>query len=632
MDNNEGQTIWNNKIFSDSNENIPNIDNDFQTENMIRKIKNTKNKKKNIENYKNMELLENIYENDDEKDEKDDNDQDEKEEENPPAQKKGKKTLKDSSLREKYSNKNPLGLRDSDYDGLDSGDKGKTGPINNFIRFINNIFTPLDDFNENKAKYIAEILSNHTNTKNDVKIIKKYMALFESIIMAYLFTYSYIYITFYKNITDKELKLKIFDIFHGDLFKNMSENTSNKFLKAIYSNMDKIFRYPLLIIENFLWIFFKYIPIKINNLHILVLFIFSFLIFTIFHSSSNLKTFITDALRFNMKNKSVAMISGAIILLFLYECFDIFNIPVIKTIKDLFSMNSEEIQKDGKEIIHKTNSVRKLFMMPYIVLFVGFIQFFIVSTVGVPIFGVLFTLLFLIAGSFIFTYTFFYDRNINIFDVFKKIDVFIATDYNLDFQPDRNDLSNTQRFQLILQRIIATISANIFYIALIITLIISIGDYFKNINSSTLRINLLFISMIFIFIACNFVYITSEYKLEKYSHEKNVTIKKNEEVTQEQENNFEKILKSPTEFVSNIKNLVSPPANEVTNNTHIPNPLQKIQLNTGDLTKNLTQNLTNMISKPSSENTTVEPNTPTEKKNHLEIAKNLLSGIMSNKV
>jgi hypothetical protein len=55
------KTIWNNSLFSDRYKTQSNSDENFQTMNMIYKIKKIKkNKKPKLENYKGIELLQNI--------------------------------------------------------------------------------------------------------------------------------------------------------------------------------------------------------------------------------------------------------------------------------------------------------------------------------------------------------------------------------------------------------------------------------------------------------------------------------------------------------------------------------------------------------------------------------------------
>ena len=167
------KTIWNNSLFSDRYKTQSNIDENFQTMNMIYKIKKIKkNKKPKLENYKGIELLQNI--NDVEKEQ-------EKEINNEPVIEGFKKKKKKSRV----TTDNFLGLSDEHFDGVDTPSKKDNSKDPRVIlsNFIDNIFKKIDNFNYNKAYLFARAFSGTKPEKSDVLVVKKYIGWFETILL-----------------------------------------------------------------------------------------------------------------------------------------------------------------------------------------------------------------------------------------------------------------------------------------------------------------------------------------------------------------------------------------------------------------------------------------------------------------
>ena len=206
MDENN-KSIWNKKK-KNREDKIEYIDETFQTMNMIEKIKKIKKNKKNkpIENYKNIELLQNIYEVTN--DEKQSNNKEKNIEKN-----------KQNNIKN-IDNKEPF--TDDDYDGIDRDKETKVDdtPKAKLIQFVDKTFNAIDEFNYNKAKLIARIFSDKKETENDVLLLKKYIAMFETITLSYFVSYNWFYFMFYDKENNKNNKIQN----GGDIAKTVLKN------------------------------------------------------------------------------------------------------------------------------------------------------------------------------------------------------------------------------------------------------------------------------------------------------------------------------------------------------------------------------------------------------------------------
>jgi len=171
------QTIWNKELFSNKQPE-KNIDDDnFQTMNMIYKIKKIKKSKKpKIENYKQIETFDTLHVNE------------------PIIE--GARNKSGASV----SDPDFLGLPDKDYDGVDKPDKGiKDDPRKQLKAGVDKIFKKIDKFNYEKAKLVAIAFSGSKNPpQNDVNIIKKYIAWFETILISYFACYNWFFLMYYR--------------------------------------------------------------------------------------------------------------------------------------------------------------------------------------------------------------------------------------------------------------------------------------------------------------------------------------------------------------------------------------------------------------------------------------------------
>ena len=201
--NTTNKTNWIKKkkiVFSDSSNNI---NENFQIMNMKQRVLNAFKAKKAKalyqENYKNIELLENIYEpsnNDD---------------------------LSQNPVIENFN--------DSEHDGIDKPDpkrsKSKVG--NPLLNFFDDLFERIDKFNYKQAKLIATILSNKTNSGNDILLIKYYIALFETIGFSYFACYNWFYFMFYCEVTSNENSDTLITQKGGGILSTMGEGA--KYIK-----------------------------------------------------------------------------------------------------------------------------------------------------------------------------------------------------------------------------------------------------------------------------------------------------------------------------------------------------------------------------------------------------------------
>uniref|UniRef100_A0A6C0KIP5 Uncharacterized protein n=1 Tax=viral metagenome TaxID=1070528 RepID=A0A6C0KIP5_9ZZZZ len=178
------QTIWNKELFSNKQPEKMKEDDNFQTMNMIYKIKNIKKSKKpKPENYKKIEAFDTILVNE------------------PIIE--GAKNKSDIGKKKSdvaVDDPNFLGLPDKDYDGVDTPDKGVSDdPRKQLKAGVDQIFKKIDKFNYEKAKFVSIAFSGSKNpSENDVNIVKKYIAWFETILFSYFACYNWFFLMYYR--------------------------------------------------------------------------------------------------------------------------------------------------------------------------------------------------------------------------------------------------------------------------------------------------------------------------------------------------------------------------------------------------------------------------------------------------
>jgi hypothetical protein len=474
------KTIWNNSLFSDRYKTQSNSDENFQTMNMIYKIKKIKkNKKPKLENYKGIELLQNI--NDVEKDQ-------EKEINNEPI-------IEGLKSRVTTDDPNFLGLPDKDFDGVDKPSKkdNSKDPRVMLSNFIDNIFKKIDKFNYNKAYLFARAFSGTKPERSDVMVVKKYIGWFETILLSYFACYNWFFLMYYRyNHNDNDnvepellghrYKTPILDTYD---FQNKSFSRID-FWGMIYKFINYFFIYCLMFVEYLQNIMMEKIPNIckiIFNLKGCFIIVFIIMLFFIQYCSKWLFTFLKDILKGNTNNIVIGMMFFILILGYFFGTY-----------------NFGYIVKTPGYTFH---SFADFFMGLPFSLITAFMRFIFIMLTSVPIGGILcvfyilyqsfFGILFNVGITSIFGIT------SNQKNIFEKINEFIKDNNESKKSPIKNVLNFTvDRF----------LYSNVLSITFMIIFICAIADYVKPkfIKNDNLRFNLIIITISFILF---FIYIIS---------------------------------------------------------------------------------------------------------------------------
>jgi hypothetical protein len=472
------KTIWNNSLFSDRYKTQSNSDENFQTMNMIYKIKKIKkNKKPKIENYKGIEPLQNI--NDVEKDQ-------EKEINNEPI-------IEGLKSRVTTDDPNFLGLPDKDFDGVDTPSKKDNSKDPRVIlsNFIDNIFKKIDKFNYNKAYLFARAFSGTKPEKSDVMVVKKYIGWFETILLSYFACYNWFFLMYYRynhndNVEPELLghryKTPILDTYD---FQNKSFSRID-FWGMIYKFINYFFIYCLMFVEYLQNIMMEKIPNIckiIFNLKGCFIIVFIIMLFFIQYCSKWLFTFLKDILKGNTNNIVIGMMFFILILGYFFGTY-----------------NFGYIVKTPGYTFH---SFADFFMGLPFSLITAFMRFIFIMLTSVPIGGILcvfyilyqsfFGILFNVGITSIFGIT------SNQKNMFEKMNEYIKDNNESKKSPIKNALN------FIVDRFLYS---NVLSITFMIIFICAIADYVKPkfIKNDNLRFNLIIITISFILF---FIYIIS---------------------------------------------------------------------------------------------------------------------------
>ena len=426
----ERRTTWNRETFSNDS-NHSKEDENFQTINMNYKIERIKKDKKRrkVENFKNIEPLENIHE-----------------------------PLTNFELCK-------------DYDGVEkecekdeSGEKG--GANESFAPSVKDFFGVFDTFNYNKAKMLAQVLSNNTQTESDVLILKKYIALFEIVLLSYFFAYNLFFIMFYRDeyglfIHDRMWKLD------GTYVKNESQTN------PLFIPIDWVFGYAIKFGELLQKILFNFIPKMSSFFNPSSCFIFLFLslIYILENSVSSIKQFFLSIAEGDLGNPWVVLFFGILIFNIATSAFDIFNINTAT-----YSMSW----------------IRNFVLfLPWSILMV-IVQFIVIMIVSVPIGVILCAIMFVYFCVFLIPYALYYGDFTRLSLIFKKITFFIEKNNasNIHADPETGELSFYNKVKFVLNAISDFLYVYILYIVYLFVIVFALIDYLYNIKSSNLKMSL----------------------------------------------------------------------------------------------------------------------------------------------
>lgn len=483
---NDSKTKWNKKkSFSDSSNNF---DENFQTINMIQKIKKAKKQKKgtlNVENFKNIEMLQNIYD------------------------------VSNNEIPKEDSKKE--GFKDNDYDGIDRvKDPVRDDSVKySLINFIDKMFDNIDKFNYSKAKWLASVFSHKTETNSDVIILKKYIALFETIGFSYFVTYNWFFYMFYK------IKVK-----NGDSSEEESEQSS------ISGFMDKInpfkkeeeltdenshFERPkqpqfsrkaigeasrTWIVLDLYTVFFEFIIIYteyfqafmttilpflgsvFNNKTSFILLFLSF-IYVIFNYLATLRNIILSALNMDFKNLIVAIMFIVLLVVYLPSAW----FPAK-------SNRESDIASSAAKQSFIGNSIYILF--PFVIW--RLLRGFITLLITIPIGSFLLTAYFVFYSLFGMA-SYYYFNPVRTYKEFMEMYMYIKKSKSpLEEKENIDDLNYLQRFLIIMNNFMESLHRYILYIAYLVMFIVGLFDYYYNIDSLKLKENMVIISFILIIV------------------------------------------------------------------------------------------------------------------------------------
>jgi len=524
----KNKTVWNKEVFSDTYKTDNHNDENFQTMNMIYKIKNIKkNKKPKLENYKGIEPLVNIHDlnidGDTEADTNVNADQ--------------SNTIIEG-LKPNVSADDPnfLGLPDRDFDGVDtpSSKDSSNDPRIILINNIDKIFKRIDKFNYDKAYIFARAFSGGKPEINDVNVLKKYIGWFETIMLSYFACYNWFFLMYYRynhnDNVDAELLGYRFKTPMLDTYELQNQCFIRKdFWGMVYKFINYFFIYSLMFVEYLQNIMMEKIP-NISqilfNLKGCFVVVFLMMLYFFQYYTSWFFNFLKDILTGNTNNFMVGIMFFILILGYFFGTY-----------------NYGYVTKTPGFTFH---TFAEFFMSFPFSLITGFLRFIVIMVISVPIGGFLCVCYILYQSLFGILF------NVGILDFFG----FAATSKSIfqriqDYIKDNNGSEKTPIKNFLNLTIDKFLYSNILNIAFFVMFILAIIDYntANHIKNSNLKLNLNAITIILIIIF--FTIIASKiYEDFKINIIEIPTLEKNEE--EEDLGLFEEINKLVKEVSSEL--------------------------------------------------------------------------------
>jgi hypothetical protein len=475
----KNKTVWNKQVFSDTYKTDKHNDENFQTMNMIYKIKNIKkNKKSKLENYKGIEPLVNIHDlnihGDTEADTIVNADQ--------------SNTIIEG-LKPNVSADDPnfLGLPDRDFDGVDtpSSKDNSNDPRMILINNIDKIFKRIDKFNYDKAYIFARAFSGGKPEINDVNVLKKYIGWFETIMLSYFACYNWFFLMYYRynhnDNVDAELLGYRFKTPMLDTYELQNQCFIRKdFWGMVYKFINYFFIYSLMFVEYLQNIMMEKIP-NISqilfNLKGCFVVVFLMMLYFFQYYTSWFFNFLKDILTGNTNNFMVGIMFFILILGYFFGTY-----------------NYGYVTKTPGFTFH---TFAEFFMSFPFSLITGFLRFIVLMVISVPIGGFLCICYILYQSLFGILF------NVGILDFFG----FAATSKSIfqrihDYIKDNNRSDKTPIKNFLNLTIDKFLYSNILNIAFFVMFIFAIIDYntANHIKNSNLKLNLNAITIVLIII------------------------------------------------------------------------------------------------------------------------------------
>ena len=339
------------KTFSETNNTL-----NFQTENMVQKIK-TVHKKKKKHNYKNIEPLENIH----------DTNNDSFPEREPIIE--GLAVFPVATFSEDDWTK-----ADDIYEG-----GNKSNPLTTKLSLadiINAMYEYVNNLTTKTAETIVKVLSVKKHKSSDIPIIKKYVCWSLSIGAASIAVFNWVFLMFYKEYDER---VELYDISRESLH---NAGIMNKF----YALLDFLFDIPMFFPEKLQTIFVKDGPDFISNyVNIAVCFILILVYLTRFFytSASSIRKLLVDLFSFNMSNPILSFMYGATFLLYILSFFEFQPISAALNIAKLAAGFPASLFMP-----FISNIIKLIFLMMFAVPFAAtfcLLYIFIFSFFGIPL-------------------------------------------------------------------------------------------------------------------------------------------------------------------------------------------------------------------------------------------------------
>jgi len=450
------ETKWNREIFSDTNEDFdPTMTENFQVDNMIYKIKKIKKQRQHRKKYEPIQSLD---------------------ETTTPS-------IPLINLHEPFENvREREGLTNfdlcKDYDGVEREcqpqDNAEAEKSESFSPNIKDFFGNIDRFNYNKAKYLAQVLSKNTQTESDVLILKRYIAIFEVVLISYFFAYNLFFVIFYKNefgISIHETMSKI----DGSWIKNQSVTN------PLFVPIDWVFGYAIKFCELLQTLLFRFIPMISYVLNPAACFIVLFLaiIYISLYFVSGIKDFFLSIAEGDFTNPWVLG----------FFCILIFNI--VTCAFDVFNVNT---------FTYSMSWIRNFVLfLPWSILST-IVQFIIIMIVSVPVGCILCALTFVYFSTYIIWHLLYTGEWSRFFFIFEKIRSFIEKG---DKQETSGELSFLQKIKYVVNIVSDFLYNYILYIVYLFVIVFALIDYLHHIQSSNLKMSLgaISVSLIIFFVS-----------------------------------------------------------------------------------------------------------------------------------
>jgi hypothetical protein len=446
------KSTWKKELFRQENNSENTLDENFQVMNMeykIKKIRKQKPVKRTVvENFKNIELFETLNEN--------------------PHVETHPEKLDTLPVVENFDDC-------KDYEGVEDDPKCQKDDSTDDPRLIlankiNAIYDGVDRFNYRNAKYLAQVLSNNTQTHNDILLLKKYISLFESAGLSYFFAYNMFFVLFY---IFENGKTVLENIYRVDTIQIKNDSVKNKPL-GMFSFF---FMFAMFYPETLQNIVYEYAPWLKQFFNYSTLFILLFL--AIFYFMENFLIAFRDMLLAIVKGETSNMLTN---LMFAFLVFNIFAVSFV-----IF---------DPRTPAYSLDWISKLFGFTIILVLVAAIcQLIIVLMISVP-FGMAFMVMLVFFWfTFLIPYTISTGDIMDIPMFLKNITYFIEKNnkINLDKGPD-GEMSFWNKCKYVLNNITDFLYSYILHIVYLVILFVALHDYIYNITSFNLRNSLASIS------------------------------------------------------------------------------------------------------------------------------------------